>query len=66
MAMYTVLVMAIHPLTCDNAMWDLDAIHHGNRNASFPVTCASLTLMLITMVMFMRYSLGSRASSEQT
>ena len=39
MAMQMVLVMAIHPLTCGNAIWDLHAIHHahGNWNAIFPV-----------------------------
>ena len=35
------------PLTRGNAMWDLDAIHH---NATFPVTCGSLMLVLIAMV----------------
>ena len=38
------------PLTCGNAVWDLDAIHH---NAIFPVTCGSLMLMLIAMVVLM-------------
>ena len=37
-------------LTCGNAMWDLDAIHH---NVIFPVTCGSLMLMLTLMVLAM-------------